>query len=321
MGFSASNKASIEEINRFISSNQGSSQNNSENTPTIQRKTPQNSLKKLNENSSKNFSENSLKNPQNIKNTKNSEISSEKTMENSSNLKLSIRQTNVQNDEDNKPFTEYTIFCSLRRVKWRIAKKYANFCQLYQELLMFFPNLSLKNSSFIVSNVSNFGQMLDLKNPLFLEEKRKGLENLLLEIAANAILRESELFQRFLMVEEAVKKFTEPSEKYEENSNEKSNEKSIEKSIEKLNEKSNEQYRKSIEKSIEKYDGKFNEKLGKFDENLNEEEKKDGYFRFSEGKKKEFSRFDKEMGGVSRPEFEEEESSSKDSRRSSVFSL
>ena len=129
------------------------------------------------------------------------------------NLKLSIRQTNIQNGEDNKPYTEYTIFCSLKRVKWRITKKYSNFCQLHQELSIIFPNLNLKNSGYIVSNVSNFGHMLDLKKPLFLEEKRKGLENYLMEIVSNEILKNSEPFKRFLLIEEAFKRFSEPEEK------------------------------------------------------------------------------------------------------------
>ena len=131
-------------------------------------------------------------------------------------LKLSIRQTNVQNGEDNKPFTEYTIFCSLKRVKWRITKKYSNFCQLHQELTLLFPNLALKNASYIISNVTNFATILDLKKPLLLEEKRKGLEKYLMEIAENEVLKNSEPFKRFLMIEEAIKKFSEP-EKLENN--------------------------------------------------------------------------------------------------------
>lgn len=133
---------------------------------------------------------------------------------NTNDLKISIRQTNVQNGEDNKPFTEYTIFCNWRKVKWRIAKKYINFCQLNQELKLLFPNLSLQNANYIVSNTSSgISNVLDLKKPLLLEEKRKGLENYLREIAENDVLRNSQPFKKFLMFEEAVKKFSEPEEK------------------------------------------------------------------------------------------------------------
>jgi hypothetical protein len=125
-------------------------------------------------------------------------------------LKLSIRQTNVQNGEDNKPYTEYTIFCSLKRVKWRITKKYTNFCQLHQELMLLFPNLVLKNAGYIISNMTNFGSILDLKKPLLLEEKRKGLESYLSELAGNETLKNCQPFKRFLMIEEAISKFSEP---------------------------------------------------------------------------------------------------------------
>lgn len=126
-------------------------------------------------------------------------------------LKVSIRQTNVQNGEDKKPFTEYTIFCSLKRVKWRVTKKYVNFCQLHQELAMQYPNLNLKYSAYIVSNVSNFGGLFDPNKPMVLEEKRKGLENYLIEIASNEILKNSESFKKFLLIDDAVKKFSEPT--------------------------------------------------------------------------------------------------------------
>lgn len=138
----------------------------------------------------------------------------QENLRNSSDLKLSIRQTNVQNGEDNKPFTEYTIFCNWKKVKWRITKKYINFCQLYQELRLLFPNLSLQNANYIVSNMSSsISNVLDLKKPLLLEEKRKGLENYLREIADNEVLKNSQPFKKFLMFEEAVKKFSEPEEK------------------------------------------------------------------------------------------------------------
>lgn len=83
----------------------------------------------------------------------------------------------VREAPDNKPFTEYLIQLSYQNVKWNVARKFKQFCDLHQILMNNFPGIKFPESSCAIINSStDFNNIFYAKRPTVIEERRKALQ-------------------------------------------------------------------------------------------------------------------------------------------------
>ncbi|KAL4442538.1 hypothetical protein ABPG74_006940 [Tetrahymena malaccensis] len=120
-------------------------------------------------------------------------------------LLISINQTMVRESPDNKPYTEYLIQLSYQNIKWEVARKYKNFCELHQQLMSTFPGLKFPDSSLAIINSStDINNVFYSKRPTVIEDRRKALQQYVRDLAKMDLVRNSKPYKNFLEIDKNV---------------------------------------------------------------------------------------------------------------------
>ncbi|EGR33606.1 hypothetical protein IMG5_048230 [Ichthyophthirius multifiliis] len=113
---------------------------------------------------------------------------------------ISIYQTVVREANDNQPFTEYIIQMIYQLIKWTIARKYKNFCELHTLLMNTFPGLKIQEQgNLIISDLNGTSKTI--------EDRCKNLQQYIRELVKIDIVRNSKPFKNFLEIDKYVEKY------------------------------------------------------------------------------------------------------------------
>ena len=94
---------------------------------------------------------------------------------------------------------------SLRNSKWVINRKYKDFCELHDILLIMLPELDFPDSSALIKigMLANVTNNVNKKN--IVEERRKTLQSYLTEIIDLDEVRNTRILQKFLKINQEYK--------------------------------------------------------------------------------------------------------------------
>lgn len=114
-------------------------------------------------------------------------------------FQITIIQTMVKETSDSKPYTEYLIQVMDSGQKTLVTRKYKEFCDLHQCLTLSFPTLKLPESTFAMLEMfSSPSDSPTSKKPIVIEERRKVIQQYLRDLASIDIVKNSEVFKKFL---------------------------------------------------------------------------------------------------------------------------
>ena len=119
-------------------------------------------------------------------------------------LQISINQTMVKESpdaQDSKLYTEYLIQIIYTSIKWSVSRKYKLFTELQRNLAASFPGLKFPDSASVLANCSNMAY-INSKRPTVIEERRKGLQRYLRDLAKIEVIRNSSPFKKFLELDQ-----------------------------------------------------------------------------------------------------------------------
>ena len=101
-----------------------------------------------------------------------------------------------------KTYSDYNIQISYNNniLKWNVKRSFKNFCDLHQLLIKdFSKKISFPASSnFINNSTTDFNTINNSKRSIFIEERRKNLQQYLRDLIAFEIIRKFKIFQNFL---------------------------------------------------------------------------------------------------------------------------
>jgi hypothetical protein len=121
---------------------------------------------------------------------------SQKLTSESEQYNIVVSQTLIK--EGDKPYAEYIVSITYRGKSWNVARRYKTFCDLHSALRQHYPNIELPDSSQIFNQT---GSLFAAKRPVGLDQRRKAFQQYLMDLSAIPIIRESQVFRKFLGVD------------------------------------------------------------------------------------------------------------------------
>lgn len=114
---------------------------------------------------------------------------------------IQIELEEIMVNQEQKFSSEFIVRCSCQKnFVWKIQKKYINFCELYQNVSLAFPGLTLPESCKIFTN-SNNSNVFNYQGDI-LKEKQNALQNFIQDLAKIDFIKNSIYFKNFLEVQE-----------------------------------------------------------------------------------------------------------------------
>ena len=108
-------------------------------------------------------------------------------------VSISITQASVREDSDSRNYTEYLITVTYRGKTWTVNRRFKLFSQLNDQLERDFPGVDMPEEAEMFKRSISVGV-----KPKSIDERRKGLQSYLNQLAAMTGLRESHWFLSFL---------------------------------------------------------------------------------------------------------------------------
>ena len=123
------------------------------------------------------------------------EASRQATLEQTNTYSITIGQTMVRDSVNQKSYTEYQLNITCRNKNWSVNRPYKMFFSLHSSLQQNFPNLKLPESSNLNLKANS---IFSRDRPLVLEDRRRGLEQYINDLANISQIRNSPIFQIFI---------------------------------------------------------------------------------------------------------------------------
>ena len=117
------------------------------------------------------------------------------TLEQTNHYSITIGQTMVRDSVNQKSYTEYQLNITCRNKNWSVNRPYKMFFSLHSSLQQNFPNLKLPESSNLNLKANS---IFSRDRPLVLEDRRRGLEQYINDLANISQIRNSPIFQIFI---------------------------------------------------------------------------------------------------------------------------
>ena len=103
----------------------------------------------------------------------------------------------VKESPDMKPYTEYSMNVTFRQKTWNVTRRFKLFATLHNSLVKHFPDVQLPESDLFISQSPSLG-----RRPVELEERRRAVQNYMMELASIPVVKNSDIFRKFLGVEQ-----------------------------------------------------------------------------------------------------------------------
>ena len=111
---------------------------------------------------------------------------------------IQISQTLIKEDTDGKPFTEYAIHVQYNGKKWSVNRKYKLFSSLNEKLMKEYMNVKFPESSNQFLSIALKDNNSKVKT---VEERRKQLQQYIMDLALIPSVKESITFKKFLGID------------------------------------------------------------------------------------------------------------------------
>jgi len=116
-------------------------------------------------------------------------------------INITITQTLIKEESENKPFTEYVIQVNFNNKTWNVSRKYRMFCELDEKLKKEYPNVRFPDSSAHFASKS-MAEIMQPRKGTFIEERRKTLQQYLIDLSFIPLIKESITFKQFVGISE-----------------------------------------------------------------------------------------------------------------------
>ena len=122
------------------------------------------------------------------------------SIDSSSNSKIvHISHTSIIDDNNNKPYTQYTLDVSYNHHTYKIYRSYKEFCDLHHSIVRTYTNIKLPSScNNIIGFNNNISSSINKKHSNILEERKQALEDYLNELFNIPVLSNSHLLLSFI---------------------------------------------------------------------------------------------------------------------------
>jgi hypothetical protein len=117
-------------------------------------------------------------------------------------MMVEVSKTLIKEDSQQRNYIEYTLDVKLHQSMWSLNRKYKDFCELHDLLLIMFPKMGFPESSNVMKNsllTAALGGSTSSRK-VIVEEKRKMLEEYIKDLLCVSEIRNTRIMQKFLKI-------------------------------------------------------------------------------------------------------------------------